>query len=147
MTEENLIFTPDIVNKRNESFSIDGAVSLYSLSLEELLKCGFKKIVSPGDYGTNKLYLFPKLIYNLIPDGFIVQEINYTGRWKNKLQTCFKPFKYEENYFDTHETYKTYETETISTYRFTNKLISEHLYIGINIAYTYNELLIKTIIE
>ncbi|SRR6266581_4688405 len=111
---------------------LENAKELYNTSGEKLISSGFLKI-----FTKDNLYLFPKSSYDLLPDDLIVEEIKskiltryYPYRNPAKYTRKFIHFKYEEDYFKNN-----------------NTCIEKYLFIGINLNYSYNDLIIKNIIE
>lgn len=136
MTKENVIITPTYLLRKNR-FTIESAAELYTLSPEKLLTLEFKKYNNdPND----KLYLFPAYCYDMIPDDFIVEEIY---KIKYTINRRFVKFKYDTNF--TKNNNAAWEKSYFEFIRdFSHK---QYLDIGININYTYNELIIKDLIE
>lgn len=106
--------------KRYDLASIVNGKDFYSISKRELEHLGFLRM--------SNLYLLPKDCYYLIPDDTILQHVGFYLSLRS-----FFHFKYEEDYFANNITYK-YERR-------------EYLHMAINKNYTYDELIIKLILE
>ena len=133
MSEKNTIITPGSLLRRHV-LSIDQAIQLYSINVDDLKK-HFQKFNSDPNDG---LYLFPSSCYELIPEGFIVEEVKYI---RGKYERKFIEFIYDPNFTKMNN-----ERER-SYFKWIRDQHKTHLDVGININYSYNELIIKNIIE
>jgi hypothetical protein len=124
-------------------FTIEQCKEMYLWTEEQFLKLNFYKMFY--DYN---LWLFPKMMYDLIPEDFMVEKITLlnsklnTNYWTMTFNPAhykkeFISFKYENNY----ETFKAFCEFT------PNNRHVEYLCMGINNSLSYDETLIKSIIE
>ena len=134
MTEENFIITPTSL-LRQKRYTIESAAELYALPEQTLLNLKFKKF---NNDPLDKLYLFPAYCYDMIPENFIVEECIYKNY---KIKRKFVRFKYDSNFTKNNN-----ECER-SYFQFIKDKHKKYLDFGININYTYNELIIKDILE
>lgn len=138
------------MQRQYQPLSLENGKELYALSEETIGKhfCNF--------FPNDKLYLFAKHHYDLIPDGLIVEKITsklpsnskyYLSHNPASYNRIFCQFKYEENYFNnqSYESYKIYDNYITNIFNMDPK--EEYLFIGINLNYTYDEAIIKSIIE